>query len=53
MEFIRKKYKKAYNVEKTAELLDLDAAFVEEIYQLFQAYPEEDDREIAMRYLNK
>lgn len=51
VEQIRVKYKKKYGVEKTAEMLELDVAFVEEIYQLFQSYPEENDKQITMRYL--
>lgn len=53
VEFIRVKYNKEYDAEKTAEMLELDEDFIEEIYELFETYPEDSDKEIAVRYLGK
>jgi len=51
VELIHTIYRKGYSVEETAEMLELEATFIHEIYQLFQTYPEDSDTEITMRYL--
>jgi len=51
VELIHTKYRKGYNVAETAEMLELEEAFIHDIYKLFQAYPEDSDTEITVRYL--
>ena len=39
------KYRKGYHAAEITEMLELEEAFVEHIYQLFQTYPKESDGE--------
>ena len=43
IQLLRKFYIKGYNVEKTAELMELEKDFVCEVYEWLQEYPEYDD----------
>lgn len=53
IELIRRKYIKDYNSSKTAEALEIDENFVADIYQLFQDNPEDEDVEIAKKYMEQ
>jgi len=53
VEIIHTKYRKGYNAVETAEMLELEEVFVKDIYQLFQVYPEESEKEITVRYLQQ
>lgn len=51
VELIHAKYRKGHNASETAEMLELEETFIEEIYQLFQTHPEDSDKKITRRYL--
>ena len=53
IQLLRKFYIKGYNVEKTAELMELEKDFVCEVYEWLQEYPEYDDGKIATMYIQK
>lgn len=53
VEMIHTKYRKGCNVVETAEMLELEEIFVKDIYQLFQTYPKENEKQIAVRYLQQ
>ena len=53
IQLLRKFYIKGYNVEKTAELMELEKDFVCEVYEWIQEYPEYDDEKIATMCIQK
>ena len=52
-QLLRKFYIKGYNVEKTAELIEVEENFVNEVYEVLQKYPEYDDEKIVTMYIQK
>lgn len=53
IEIIRAKYVKGYDIEKSAEILEIDKEFISDVYKLFQMYPEYSDAEISAAYIEK
>ena len=53
IQLLRKFYIKGYNVEKTAELIEVEENFVNEVYEVLQKYPEYDDEKIVTMYIQK